>query len=152
MGEDSPLDFRSAAEHYGLDFVVYSGYYQQHAGYRRRFPQEHREGYSRGERRDILPGLRRVTDPARSGVTPNLTGTQNLQSQFANLAIADAQGNLLLVTRAPGQLGTLGQRWIEGPSHTGLHVNLVKRLRIDETKVFESRFAGRHKCPASAVQ
>jgi hypothetical protein len=82
-----------------------------------------------------FPGLKQVEDPARGGVTT----LQSLQTQFQNRAIADAQGNLLLINPAPGQLGTLGQQWIEGPSRIGLDVNLVKRVRIDERKVFEVR-------------
>jgi hypothetical protein len=82
-----------------------------------------------------FPGLQQVADPARNSVTTS----QLLQNQFSNRAIADAQGNLLLVNPAPGQLGTLGQQWIEGPSRVGLDVNLVKRVRIDESKVFEIR-------------
>jgi len=82
-----------------------------------------------------FPGLQQVPDPARNGVTT----LQGLQSQFSNRAIMDAQGNLILVNSVPGQLGTLGQRWIEGPSHVGLDVNLLKRVRITESKVFEVR-------------
>ena len=59
--------------------------------------------------------------------------------RFSNRAIADAQGNVILANPAPGQLGTLGQRWIEGPSHVGLDANLVKRVRIAENKEFEVR-------------
>src|SRR2546426_5652288 len=82
-----------------------------------------------------FPGLQQIPDPARNGVTT----LQGLQSQFSNRAIMDAQGNLILVNPVPGQLGTLGQRWIEGPSHVGLDVNLLKRVRIAESKVFEVR-------------
>jgi hypothetical protein len=80
-------------------------------------------------------GLHQIADPAKAGVTT----AQGLQNQFSNLAIADAQGNIVLANPAPGQLGTLGQRWIEGPSHVGFDANLVKRVRIKETKEFEVR-------------
>jgi hypothetical protein len=80
-------------------------------------------------------GLRQVDDPARSAVT-----TSNAtQGSFSNRAIADAQGNILLMNPAPGQLGTLGQRWIEGPGVITLDANLVKRVQIDESKQFEFR-------------
>ena len=82
-----------------------------------------------------FPGFTQVEDPYRSSVTNN----QTLQSQFSNRAIADAQGRLVLVNPAPGKLGTLGQRWIEGPGHIGLDVNLVKRIRLAESKQFEFR-------------
>jgi hypothetical protein len=77
----------------------------------------------------------RFADPARA----NVTTLQSLQNQFSNQAIVDSQGNLVLVNPSPGQLGTLGQQWIEGPARIGLDVNLVKRVRIDETKSFEVR-------------
>ena len=40
---------------------------------------------------------------------------------------------------APGQVGSLGLMWIEGPARLGLDVNLIKRVRITETKEFEFR-------------
>jgi hypothetical protein len=82
-----------------------------------------------------FPGLQQVADPARASVTT----AQGLQSQFANFAIADEQGKIILANPAPGQLGTLGQRWIEGPSHIGFDVDMVKRVRIGERKEFELR-------------
>jgi hypothetical protein len=82
-----------------------------------------------------FPGLQQVTDPGRAGVTT----AQGLQNQFSNRAIADEQGNIVLANPAAGQLGTLGQRWIEGPGHIGLDVNLIKRIRVDENKNFEIR-------------
>lgn len=80
-------------------------------------------------------GIQQVVDPARAGVTP----LQSTQTGFSNRAIADAQGNLLLVNQAPGQFGTLGQRWVEGPGYVGLDVNMIKRVRIDERREFEFR-------------
>ena len=80
-------------------------------------------------------GLQQVTDPARADVT----AAQALQGQFSNRAIADAQGNLLLVNPTPGKLGTLGLGWIEGPGNIGLDMNLVKRVRMSETREFEFR-------------
>ena len=40
---------------------------------------------------------------------------------------------------APGTIGRLGLKWIEGPPVLGLDVNLIKRVRIGETKEFEIR-------------
>ena len=80
-------------------------------------------------------GLQQVTDPARAGVTT----LQTVQSSFSKRAIADSQGNLLLMNPAPGVVGSLGRRWIEGPSQLGLDMNLSKRVRIDETKEFQLR-------------
>jgi hypothetical protein len=83
----------------------------------------------------FFDGLEQVTDPGRAAITT----LQSTQGAFSNRAIADAQGNLLLINPSPGQLGTLGQRWIEGPGSFGLDMNLVKRVRIDENKEFEFR-------------
>jgi hypothetical protein len=80
-------------------------------------------------------GLQVIPDPARAGVT----ALQNVQGSFSKRAIADASGRILLVNPAPGQVGNLGQKWVEGPSRLGLDMNVVKRVRIDETKTFELR-------------
>ena len=80
-------------------------------------------------------GFKQVPDPSISGVTTQ----QGLQSQFSNRAIADASGKIILANPAPGTVGTLGRAWIEGPSHTGLDMNLLKRIRITESKEFEIR-------------
>jgi hypothetical protein len=81
-------------------------------------------------------GLRQVRDDAARA---NVTTLQATQGSFSNLAIADSQGRVLLVNPQPGQLGTLGLLWIEGPSRLGLDMNLIKRVRIDETKEFQLR-------------
>jgi hypothetical protein len=80
-------------------------------------------------------GLRQITDPAGAGVA-TLQGTQARYNRFA---IADSGGNLLLVNPAPGTLGNMGRDWVEGPSFLKLDMNLVKRVRIDETKELELR-------------
>jgi hypothetical protein len=82
-----------------------------------------------------FPGLQQIADPARASVTT----AQGLQSQFSNFAIADAQGKIILANPAPGTLGTLGRAWIEGPSHIGFDVDLVKRVKLGENKEFEFR-------------
>jgi hypothetical protein len=80
-------------------------------------------------------GLRQIVDPSVTSVTT----TNALRDQFSNYAIADAQGRVLLMHPGPGQLGSLARGWIEGPSRLGLDLNLIKRVRIDETKEFEVR-------------
>jgi hypothetical protein len=76
-----------------------------------------------------------VNDPSIASVT-SLNG---LNGSFSNKAIADANGNLLLVNPGPGQIGNMGLKWIEGPSNLGLNIDLLKRIRISETKEFEFR-------------
>ncbi len=80
-------------------------------------------------------GFKQVDDPFKNSVTTN----QNLRTQFSNQAIVDAQGNIVLMNPAPGQLGTLGRTWIQGVSRMGFDVNLVKRVRLTEGKTFELR-------------
>jgi hypothetical protein len=80
-------------------------------------------------------GLQRVADPDRSAVTTS----QNLQVANSQFAIADSQGRLVLVNPAPGKIGNLGETWLEGPGQFGLDANLVKRVKITETKEFELR-------------
>jgi hypothetical protein len=80
-----------------------------------------------------FPGLKQIIDPTFAGVT----ALNGLNGSFSNRAITDAQGNLLLVNPVPGQVGNLGLRWIQGPPNLGLDANLLKRVRISETKEFE---------------
>src|SRR5207244_1618164 len=80
-------------------------------------------------------GIQQITDPSVAGVT-SLNG---LNGQFSNKAIADSQGRLVLVNPAPGQIGNLGLKWIEGPPSVSLNMDLIKRVRITETKEFEFR-------------
>jgi hypothetical protein len=80
-------------------------------------------------------GFGQVTDPAVNGVTT----AQQLQGQFSNKAITDASGRILLVNPQPGQLGTMGLKWITGPGNLGLDMNLTKRVKLTETKEFELR-------------
>jgi hypothetical protein len=82
-----------------------------------------------------FPGLLQTNDPAGSGVS----ALNGLSGSFSNKAITDSEGRLLLLNPAPGQVGNLGLRWIEGPALLGLDVNLIKRVRITESKEFELR-------------
>ena len=82
-----------------------------------------------------FPGPQQITDPSSARVT----SLQGLNSQIGNKAITDSQGRLLLMNPAPGQVGGLGLRWIEGPPHLGFDANLIKRVKLAETKEFELR-------------
>ncbi len=83
----------------------------------------------------FFPGMQQVADPAAASVT----ALNALSGAFSNKAITDAQGRSILVNPAPGKVGTLGQKWIQGPSLLGFDMNLVKRLKIAENKEFEFR-------------
>jgi hypothetical protein len=80
-------------------------------------------------------GFQQITDP---GIA-NVTAVDSLRSQFNNYAIADSQGKVVLMNPGPGQLGNLGLRSIEGPASFRLDMNLVKRIKIAESKDFEIR-------------
>jgi hypothetical protein len=82
-----------------------------------------------------FPGIQQIADPGRAGVT-TLNG---LQGTFTNKAITDAQGNPLLVNPAPGQVGNMGLKWLEGPGLVRFDMNLIKRVRLAETREFEFR-------------
>jgi hypothetical protein len=84
---------------------------------------------------NYLSGLTQVTDPSFAGVTT----LQATQGSFTAKAIQDANGNLVLTNSQPGDLGTLGLRWIEGPANLHFDVNVIKRVKITETKEFELR-------------
>jgi len=80
-------------------------------------------------------GLAQVTDPDRA----NVTTAQSAQGSYSGTAIADAQGRILLTNAPPGRHGNMGLNWIEGPANLGLDMNLIKRIKIAETKEFEFR-------------
>ena len=63
----------------------------------------------------------------------------NLASFSTNREVVDSSGNVLLTDAAPGKVGTLGTRWIDGPGTLGLDVSLAKRIRIREKKSFTLR-------------
>ena len=82
-----------------------------------------------------FPDLKQIADPAGSDVT----ASQTLRSAFTNQILQDANGNTVLSSPAPGVVGTLGRQWIEAPAHANFDVNLVKRIRLAESKELEIR-------------
>ncbi|MBI4473482.1 MAG: carboxypeptidase regulatory-like domain-containing protein [Acidobacteria bacterium] len=72
-----------------------------------------------------FPELRQIQDTALTG-------------PFAR-AIADAGGNILLRHPAPGKLGNMSQRYLEGPGWYRVDVDLIKRIRLGEAKDLEFR-------------
>jgi hypothetical protein len=83
----------------------------------------------------FFEGLQRVADPGRNDITT----AQNLRAASSQFAIADAQGRIIMRNPAAGKVGTMGPYWIEGPGQFGLNANLLKRIRISETKEVEVR-------------
>lgn len=79
-------------------------------------------------------------DPGCQGVTT----LQLLRDQCNNNALTDSQGNILLQHAAPGTLGTLGDRWIEGPGSFRFDLGASKTFNIDETKSVQIRVDARN--------
>src|SRR5262249_49166288 len=82
-----------------------------------------------------FPDLFQVADPSRATTTTQ----QGLNTQNNLFAMADSNGKIILQNAAPGTIGNLGLRWIEGPRRMGLDMDLVKRLRLGEAKTLELR-------------
>jgi len=82
---------------------------------------------------EYFPGLQRVNDPLQSSLAQGLTSFSNLT------AIKDAKGNIVLTNPEAGKIGNMGAYWIEGPGQIGLNANLLKRIRLAESKEFEIR-------------
>ena len=80
-------------------------------------------------------GLKQITDPSIAGVS-SLNG---LSGSFSNKAVVASDDHLILVNPAPGQAGTLGRNVIEGPASLTFDLDVIKRVRIAETKEFEFR-------------
>jgi hypothetical protein len=80
-------------------------------------------------------GYQQIADPGLAAVTT----VNALDTRYTLFAIADAQGNPVLINPGAGQIGTLGRNVIEGPGRLTLDANLIKRVRIDETREFEFR-------------
>jgi hypothetical protein len=78
-------------------------------------------------------GFGQPDDPAKAKVVSTLANSNS------ELAISDASGKLLMINPAPGQLSNLSKGYLRGPSAIGLDMNLVKRVRISETRNFEFR-------------
>lgn len=78
-------------------------------------------------------GWRPVSDPALANMP------QAIAAVSTRRAIADESGRIILVNPTPGTLGTLAQRFLEGPGSFRLDMNVVKRIRLSESKHFELR-------------
>lgn len=89
------------------------------------------------------PGYSIVPDPGLAQASPacvaSPTACNSLQSGYTNKAIQAPNGQIVLSNPQPGQVGTLGQSTLRGPSHFYFDMNLVKRFRIAENKTFEFR-------------
>jgi hypothetical protein len=78
-------------------------------------------------------GYTQVNDPGLS------SACNGLSSAYTNKAIADPKGNIILVNPQPGQIGTLGYTTVTGPRAMYFDMDLIKRIRVTETKSLEFR-------------
>ncbi len=80
----------------------------------------------------------RVPDPACANVASSL-------APFCTLtALADANGKIVLRNAAPGTLGTLGLNPITGPGMWSFDANLLKTIKIRESKTLTLRVDARN--------
>ena len=91
--------------------------------------------YTDGRLPTYFTGLTQSADPGRAGVT----AANTLVTAYNRLAIFDAQGNPVLVNPAPGEVGSLAVRTIEGPARFLFDMNLSKQIRISENRELEFR-------------
>jgi len=63
----------------------------------------------------------------------------NLRAFYSNRVVVDSSGKILLANAAPGKVGTLGLRYLEGPSHTFLNLGVSKKMQIREGTTFTVR-------------
>jgi hypothetical protein len=80
-------------------------------------------------------GLGQAPDPIRS----TLTTAQTLNAASTNFAITDSSGKIILQNPTTGNVGNLGDNYLEGPGSISLDANLLKTVRIGESKEFVIR-------------
>jgi len=79
-------------------------------------------------------GWTTIPDP-----NPQISSLDGLTSGFSNRVLQDPSGNIVLVNAQPGQAGNLGAMTVRGPGRFDFDANIVKRIRIDESKTVEMR-------------
>jgi hypothetical protein len=84
--------------------------------------------------------FRFVSDPQCAAVTT----LNSLNQQCTIDALTDEAGNILLQHAAPGTLGNLGDRVIEGPGTFRFDLGASKTVRIDENKSIQLRVDARN--------
>ena len=80
-------------------------------------------------------GLQSIADPSIRA----LTTSNNIQGRSTLRAIADGNGNPLLVNPTPGTLGNLQPFFLEGPGEFRFDVNVQKTFRLREGWALELR-------------
>ena len=82
-----------------------------------------------------FPGLSSAPAPL-----PNFgSDPANLKAVYSARAIVDSSGTPVLVDPQPGRVGTLGLRYLTGPSHFIVNMGIGKRTQIRENVAFALR-------------
>lgn len=88
-------------------------------------------------------GYTQVTDPGLSQVSPTCAASaancNGLVSLYTNKAIADPNGNIIMVNPQPGQPGNVQQHTVSGPGAFYFDANMLKRIKLTERTQFEFR-------------
>jgi len=87
---------------------------------------EYFPGYTLEKEAVAIPGL--------YGADPNSIAQFN-----QNFVVKDASGKIVLQNAEVGKVGTLGQRWIEGPAVLQFDMSLAKKIQIRESVTFTLR-------------
>ena len=92
---------------------------------------------------NYFSGYTQVADPGFSQVSPvcatATTVCNGLLAGYSNKALADANGNIILMNPQPGDVGSLGQSTLRGPGRFVFDMNLVKQIKLAETRSVELR-------------
>jgi len=92
---------------------------------------------------NYFAGYSQVGDPGLAQVSAlcaaSSANCNGLVTGYSNKALADANGNIILMNPQPGEVGNLGQSTLRGPGRFDLDMNVMKKIRIDEAKSVEIR-------------
>ena len=86
----------------------------------------------------LFNGITQLTADPFANVNPAVRNFSTLR------AIADSNGNPILVNTAPGHLGNLPYGYVRGPGAKDLNVNLIKRIRITERVTMQIAATAQH--------
>jgi hypothetical protein len=87
-------------------------------------------------------GYTTIPDPAYAQAAPNCATNatcNGLASGLTNRALVDPNNNVIMTNPAPGTKGNLFQNTLRGPGALYFDMNMVKRIRVDESKNVELR-------------
>jgi hypothetical protein len=88
-------------------------------------------------------GYTTIPDPSFAQVSPtcaaSTTACNGLSNGYNNRALVDPSGNVVLVNPQPGQVGNLGQSTLRGPGFFSFDMNVVKQIRLAESRSIELR-------------